>query len=882
MSVQAFDAGSIAAEMRLKTTDWERGVRMGKQDMADLTKRAGGVGGAFGGMAKQIAVAAAGIVSFGAAIRGIKSSLSIAMAYESAFAGVRKTVNATEAEFASLADEIRDLGRVMPFSQPELLKLAEAGGQLGIATENLAGFVDTMARLGVSTNISAEDAATSLARWANISGIAQDDLGKLGSAIVELGNNFATTEAEIVDMGMRLVGVGRQVGIVDSDIVAMATVLSSVGLNAEMAGTAMSRLFADTANAVASGGDTLRIFAALTNQTVAEFQEGFRKDAYGAIVQFLGGLNQFSEAGGNAFEVLEELGLSDVRLRDTILRSSTAVDLYRDAHERAAEAIKDTSALTEESNRRFETTESKVDLAKNAFDRLGKALGDHMIPVWRDFLDWTTKATDALTSFVQDDGPLERFLSRYSALLSSSRKQTGLFGLDLPTARPQTEDEMMRGLQDALEKAKAGLPAMSPLPTIPRDMQESASATDGFRESVEAAIGSLGGAGKATRKVRDEVVDLFAEWKLQIESMESFGASMDPFRRGGATLAGLGTVGNVSSQMNQTVAEAELYLQNFTDRAALSFEEVTLLAQDFWRTLSGMGQESMEQVIANIGNPEVKTALGGLKQAAEDAANPTRLEAAADAVGGIGSALGRLPGSFRVASMAAKIASDIMRYAAAAAKGAWGMVELAINAVADALGIMGGKAEEEAKGMAAVIEDIQQASQQWVDRLTDDLLEFVKTGKLAIGDFAQYLADELFRIGISNLVLNPIVETLGDALGFAKGGAFDKGRVIDRPEFFAHKSGLGIRGEAGSEVLLPAVRMADGTMGVRAREGGVSVNVIVNDHRRSGADVQVRRNGQDIEITIEDMVDGALGRLAQTGRLDTLMGGYYGLRRTPA
>src|SRR5690606_23384269 len=126
-------------------------------------------------------------------------SAKAAIDFESSFAGIRKTVNASEAEFGRLATGMRNLSKEIPINVNELNKIGEAAGQLGIKTENILGFTETMAKLGVTTNLSSEEAATSLARLANITQMPQTEFDRLGSTIVALGNNFATTEREIVE-----------------------------------------------------------------------------------------------------------------------------------------------------------------------------------------------------------------------------------------------------------------------------------------------------------------------------------------------------------------------------------------------------------------------------------------------------------------------------------------------------------------------------------------------------------------------------------------------------------------------------------------------------------------------------------------------------------
>ena len=102
-----------------------------------------------------------------------------AVDFESAFAGVKKTVSATDKELAKIEKGIKSMAKEMPTAATEIAGVAEAAGQLGIQTPNILGFTKTMVMLGDSTNMSADEAATSLARLANITGMSQKDFDKL-------------------------------------------------------------------------------------------------------------------------------------------------------------------------------------------------------------------------------------------------------------------------------------------------------------------------------------------------------------------------------------------------------------------------------------------------------------------------------------------------------------------------------------------------------------------------------------------------------------------------------------------------------------------------------------------------------------------------------
>lgn len=162
-------------------------------------------------------------------VAGVGIAIKAASDYESAFAGVRKTVDMTESEFDKLSTGIRNMSKEMPASATSIAEVAEAAGQLGIQNENILSFSETMINMGVATNLSADEAATALARFANIMGMNQSQFENLGSSIVELGNNFATTESEITQMGLRLAGVGKQIGLSEADVMGLAAAMSTVG-----------------------------------------------------------------------------------------------------------------------------------------------------------------------------------------------------------------------------------------------------------------------------------------------------------------------------------------------------------------------------------------------------------------------------------------------------------------------------------------------------------------------------------------------------------------------------------------------------------------------------------------------------------------------------
>lgn len=300
--------------------------------------------------------------------------------FESSFAGVRKTVDATEEEFAYLERTFRNMAKETPASIHEINRVAEAAGQLGIQKANIAGFTKTMLQLGTATNMASDEAATSLARLANVTGMDQREFDRLGSTIVDLGNKMATTESEIVSMALRIAGAGRQIGLTEHQMLALAASLSSVGMEAEAGGTGMSRIMVEMAKAVKSGSDELEIFAQTAGMSSGAFVQAFEKDAAQAILAFLRGLKGASEQGSNVFALFESMGLEGVRLTDVLNRASLASDLFAGALDTASTAWSQNIALSEEARKRYETFNSQLQITKNLFVDLFITIGQQLLP----------------------------------------------------------------------------------------------------------------------------------------------------------------------------------------------------------------------------------------------------------------------------------------------------------------------------------------------------------------------------------------------------------------------------------------------------------------------------------------------------------------------
>ncbi|SCL31932.1 phage tail tape measure protein, TP901 family, core region [Micromonospora nigra] len=317
----------------------------------------------------------------GAAIgAGLVIATRAAISWESAWTGVAKVIDGSPEQLAELEGELRQLARTLPQTHEEIAGVAAAAGQLGIARQDIVDFTRVMVDLGVATNLTSEEAAFALARLMNIMQTAPDDVDRLGATIVELGNNSATTEQEIVDMSLRIAGAGKTVRMSEADVLGYAAALSSVGVMAEAGGSAISRAFIIIEESVRSGGDRLETFAQLAGMSAEQYAQAYREDAAGATAAFIQGLGRMQAAGGDVFKTLADLGMSEILLRDALLRLAGAGDLVTRSLSIANRGWDENTALLEEAERRYATVESRMQIARNQLNDFAIDIGNVFLP----------------------------------------------------------------------------------------------------------------------------------------------------------------------------------------------------------------------------------------------------------------------------------------------------------------------------------------------------------------------------------------------------------------------------------------------------------------------------------------------------------------------
>lgn len=401
----------MAAERSVNVRVRLKGANQFKKDMQDVNGSLSTMGG---WLDTAKGILASDLISSGlnAIANAMRACWDASVDFETAMAGVQKTTGMSDVQLEAMGNELMNLSERIPVTAKELAGLAETSGQLGIAKDDITEFIEVVAAMGVSTNMSAETAATEMARIANIFGTRSQDYERMGSTIVELGNNMATTESEIVDMAMNMAGVGNLVGMSEEDVFAYAAAMSSVGIEAEAGASALTMLMTRLEIMTATGSADLKEFAEVAGMTSTEFTQMWSSDPAAALSALLTGMNQVGAAGGSAMSVVDDLGIKNERQSRIIGNLASASGLLAEALGLSSTAWEENTALAEEAGTFYNTTASQIQMSEDALQNLEAAAGDHFKPL---VTSWATTGA-ALASSIRQNmtelQPMSEYISQ--------------------------------------------------------------------------------------------------------------------------------------------------------------------------------------------------------------------------------------------------------------------------------------------------------------------------------------------------------------------------------------------------------------------------------------------------------------------------------------
>lgn len=423
------DAQTAVSQATKQYEEYEKGVKAAeKVANAEKWQQTGKglkeVGESIDTITKPIQYAATAALGLGSA------SAIAAVQFEDNFANVKKTVDGTPEQLEDIRQKIIQMSTTgvnghsaIPQTTAELNELAAAGGQLGITTDNIVDFTEVMAQMGSATNLAGEEGAATLARFQNVMGVGQNEIRNIGSAIVDLGNHSATTESEIASMALRMGKYGSSVRMSSADVLGYSAALSSLGIEAQMGGSAIGRTWLSIEKAVANGGEGLKAFAKYSGKSAKEFKEQWNTDSSGAFNGLLKGL----QSAENLTVALDDLGINNTQDIQAMMALVNGYDLVTASVERSNTAYQENTALQEEFDAKAETTASKLSVAKNNVVEIARSFGDLMLPTIVDVSNGVSQYTQKIASM--DDAQKKNIITAGATVVAMGAITKGSTGL---------------------------------------------------------------------------------------------------------------------------------------------------------------------------------------------------------------------------------------------------------------------------------------------------------------------------------------------------------------------------------------------------------------------------------------------------------------------
>lgn len=338
-------------------------------------------------------------------VSSIRNAFNTVREFDKQVIAVQKTTNLTTPEIKLFKEEVIDLGLALKgVSIQGLLKSSEIAGQLGIkGRSNILKFSEVIEKLKLTSDIAGEESARSFAKFIEVSTDSVKNADRLGSVITELGNNFATSESQILKNSLE---IQKGIAIYDASaqgVLGLGAATNALGAEAEQSRSALQKTF-KVLNDGAANGKNLEEILALTGQTASEFKDEFGSDSVRVFDRFIKGLASSVNEGKNLTNTLTELGLSEKRTEAVVGVLAKNYGVLENALKRANNEYASNTALNKEVALASESLNSKIGDLSDSLDGLILTVENgqgKLSSFFKNIIDFTDGAINGLKSLIQ-------------------------------------------------------------------------------------------------------------------------------------------------------------------------------------------------------------------------------------------------------------------------------------------------------------------------------------------------------------------------------------------------------------------------------------------------------------------------------------------------
>jgi len=309
---------------------------------------------------------------------------------------VQKTTGQTKEEVDELTKSFGMLETRT--SRIDLLKIAEEGGRIGIAKDEIQDFVAVMNKanvaLGDSFTGGVEEVASKLGKlkllFKETKDISVDQAYEsIGSAINELGANGVATESNIASFATRLGSLSDSLKPTIQDALGLGAAFEESGIQAEISGRAYSIFLGEAAKNAPK-------FAEVMGITTAEVENLINTNPTEFFLQFSETLAETSKGGVDTAQTLAKLGLSADGVKKIVGAAGNNVDRFKELLDLSNKSMIEGTSLTNEYNIKNTNLAATIDKVKK---RLMAAFSSEtVISGLSNLVVWIGDLTGAVTS----------------------------------------------------------------------------------------------------------------------------------------------------------------------------------------------------------------------------------------------------------------------------------------------------------------------------------------------------------------------------------------------------------------------------------------------------------------------------------------------------
>lgn len=305
-----------------------------------------------------------------------------AMDFESEMAEVRKVVDFdTPQQFKEMGQDILDLSTKMPMAASGIAKIVAAGGQAGIARQDLMQFAQDAVKMGVAFDITADQAGDMMAKWRSAFNLNQDGVVALADKINYLGNTTAASAPLIADVVTRIGPLGEIGGVASGEIAALGASMVATGVQSDVAATGIKNLILG----MTAGEGATKSQAAAFQQLgfdAADMAKRMQTDAKGAIMDVFRALQALPK--DQQASVLADLfGKESIGAIAPLL---TNLDALQDNFNKVNNAMQYGGSVDAEYAARCGTTANQLSLFRNSITAVAIEIGSALLPAINSIL----------------------------------------------------------------------------------------------------------------------------------------------------------------------------------------------------------------------------------------------------------------------------------------------------------------------------------------------------------------------------------------------------------------------------------------------------------------------------------------------------------------